>query len=419
MLVGSGGREHALAWKLAQSPLLSELVIAPGSDAIAKFGRCEPVGAEDVEALVELAVREAPALVVVGPEVALAAGLADRLQAHGILVFGPRAAAAQLEASKAFTKALCARHNIPAARSKTVTTELAANAYLDSLPGPYVLKADGLAAGKGVVIAERLAEAKTAAKTMLDGQFGAASAKLVIEEFLSGEEASLFVLCDGKTAMVMAGAQDHKRAFDGDTGPNTGGMGCYSAAPVLDADMCAIVMQQIIQPTLAAMADEGAPFCGILYAGLMIDQHGPKLIEYNVRFGDPECQILMRRLRSDLLPALLACARGELAALPALQWDSRPGACVVLAAKGYPGDAPKGSKISRLAKAEKLDQVMVFHAGTKQDVSGNWRANGGRVLNVTALGDDLAQALDQCYLAIDTIDWPEGFCRRDIGWRAR
>ncbi len=418
MLVGSGGREHALAWKLAQSPLLTELIIAPGSDAMTSLGRCLPVGAEDVDGLLALAQTEQPDLVVIGPEVALAEGLADRLVKSDIAAFGPSAAAAQLEASKAFTKDFCQQHNIPAAKSSNVETYTDACTYLDTLPGPYVLKADGLAAGKGVVITDDLTEAKQAAKEMLAGQFGAASKRLVIEEFLSGEEASLFVLCDGKTAMPLVGAQDHTRAFDGDKGPNTGGMGCYSPAPVLDATMTTRVMRDIIEPTLQGMNQLGSPFCGVLYAGLMIDQGNPKLIEYNVRFGDPECQVLMRRLQSDLLPALLACAHGDLDTLPDLQWDHRPGACVVLAAKGYPGTAPKGSIISGLAKAEQDSHVKIFHAGTKKSPSGEWLANGGRVLNITALGDDLADAVAKCYQAIEHINWPEGFCRSDIGWRA-
>ncbi len=419
ILVGSGGREHALAWKLAQSPLLSELICAPGSDAMAALGRCIPVAADDVAALAALAVTEQPDLVVVGPENALADGLADQLNDLGIAVFGPKAAAARLEASKAFTKDFCVRHNIQAAASKTVDNAADANAYLDTLPGPFVLKADGLAAGKGVVIAQDLAEAKAAAKEMLDGQFGAASAQLVIEEFLHGQEASLFVLLDGKSAVAMAGAQDHKRAFDGDKGPNTGGMGCYSPAPILDAAMTKRVMDEIITPTLTGMQAEGAPFAGVLYAGLMIDAAGPKLIEYNVRFGDPECQVLMRRLQSDLLPILLACATGTLADMPPLQWDDRPGACVVFAAKGYPGSAQKGTKITGVKRAAAVKNVVVFHAGTKQGAGDDiWLANGGRVLNVTALGDDLAGAVAKCYQGIDAIHWDEGFCRRDIGWRA-
>ncbi|PHR51159.1 MAG: phosphoribosylamine--glycine ligase [Robiginitomaculum sp.] len=418
MLVGSGGREHALAWKLAQSPILRELIIAPGSDAMANIGRCLPVSAEDVDGLLALAKTEQPDLVVIGPEVALAEGLADRLAEIGIAAFGPSAAAAQLEASKTFTKDFCQQHNIPAARSCNVEAYAEACAYLDTLPSPYVLKADGLAAGKGVVITDDLDEAKQAAKEMLAGQFGAASKRLVIEEFLKGEEASLFVLCDGKTAVPMVGAQDHKRAFDGDKGPNTGGMGCYSPAPILDAAMTTRVMRDIIEPTLHGMIAQGSPFCGVLYAGLMIDNNGPKLIEYNVRFGDPEAQVLMRRLQNDLLPALLACVNGDLDALPALQWDPRPGACVVLATKGYPGTTPKGSTLGGLVKAGQDTDVEIFHAGTKQAPSGEWLANGGRVLNITALGDDLGQAIAKCYQAIEHINWPEGFCRSDIGWRA-
>jgi len=418
MLVGSGGREHALAWKLTQSPLLRELIIAPGSDAMANLGRCVAVAADDVAALSALASHESVDLVVIGPEQALAAGLVDRLQQMGIAAFGPTAAAAQLEASKAFTKTLCQRHNIPAAHSVTVNTVHAANAHLATMTAPYVLKADGLAAGKGVVIAQTLAEAKTAASAMLQGQFGAASSQLVIEEFLNGEEASLFVLCDGRSAVVMASAQDHKRAFDGDTGPNTGGMGCYAPAPILDGPMTKRVMDEIVTPTLQAMQAAGTPFCGVLYVGLMLDETGPKLIEYNVRFGDPEAQVLMRKLQSDLVPALLACATGSLHNAAPLQWDPRSVACVVFAAKGYPGAVPTGSVINGLTSASVLETVEIFHAGTKRDETGNWCANGGRVLNITALGDDLAAAVSKCYSAMEQINWPEGFYRRDIGWRA-
>lgn len=425
MLVGSGGREHALAWKMAQSPLLAELVLVPGNDAMENLSsnnlvisRHPETPADDVLALVELAKSCEPDLVVIGPENALADGLADKLGDLGINVFGPNAAAARLEASKAFTKDFCQRHNIPAARSKTVTNENEANEYLDSLTPPYVLKADGLAAGKGVVITEDLVEAKVNAKQMLDGQFGDASKKLVIEEFLDGEEASLFVLCDGKTAIPMVGAQDHKRAFDGDTGPNTGGMGCYSPAPILDDDMTDKVMQQIIVPTLAGMRKQGAAFSGILYAGLMIHDNQPKLIEYNVRFGDPECQVLMLRLQSDIIPALLACAKGQLAELEPLSWDQRPAACVVMATKGYPGIVSKGSIITGIEQAEKSPEVTAFHAGTKVSADGEVSANGGRVLNITASGDDLSQAVANCYAAVEMIDWSQGFYRRDIGWRA-
>ncbi len=425
MLVGNGGREHALAWKLAQSPMASEFVLAPGSDAMMQLAsdqirvlRFDDIAADNVLALVTLAQEHQPDIVVVGPENPLADGLADKLKLAGICVFGPSAAAAQLEASKAFTKELCARYNIPAARSKTVSCEIEAARYLDTLPGPYVLKADGLAAGKGVIITDDLQQAKQDAKDMLCGQFGKASATLVIEEFLTGEEASLFVLCDGKTAIPMAGAQDHKRAFDGDNGPNTGGMGCYSPAPILDEAMTQTAMEQIIKPTLLAMTKEGKPFCGILYAGLMIDKSGPKLIEYNVRFGDPECQVLMRRLQSDLLPVLLACAKGNLEQLPPLQWSKEPAACVVMAASGYPGQVKKGAKIGNLHNAEKEPKTVIFHAGTKYDHKQGWLADGGRVLNITASGADLSSALDHCYNAIAMIDWPQGFYRRDIGWRA-
>ena len=425
MLVGSGGREHALAWKMAQSPLLTELVLVPGNDAMENLAsdklritRIKQTSADDVMALAKLAESCKPDLVVIGPENALADGLADKLNDLGLDVFGPSAAAAKLEASKAFTKDFCQRYSIPAARSKTVSNENEANDYLDSLSAPYVLKADGLAAGKGVVIVEDLIEAKASAKQMLDGQFGAASSRLVIEEFLTGEEASLFVLCDGKTAMPMAGAQDHKRAFDGDTGPNTGGMGCYSPAPILDDAMTDKVMQQIVQPTLAGMVERGTPFSGVLYVGLMIDNNQPKLIEYNVRFGDPECQVLMLRLQSDLIPALLACAKGKLAALEPLFWDQRAAACVVMAANGYPGIVSKGSIITGIEQASISPEVKVFHAGTKISANGEVSANGGRVLNITASGDDLSKAVANCYAGVELINWSQGFYRKDIGWRA-
>ncbi|MCF6292792.1 MAG: phosphoribosylamine--glycine ligase [Robiginitomaculum sp.] len=425
MLVGTGGREHALAWKMAQSPLLAELVLAPGNDAMEKLAsnnlaisRQPETSADDVEALVELAKSCKPDLVVIGPENALAGGLADKLNDLGINVFGPNAAAARLESSKAFTKDFCQRHNIPAARSKTVSSENEANDYLETLSAPYVLKADGLAAGKGVVITEDLIEAKASAKQMLDGQFGEASSKLVIEEFLTGEEASLFVLCDGKTAVPMVGAQDHKRAFDGDTGPNTGGMGCYSPAPILDDEMTDKVMQQIVKPTLAGMVEQGTPFSGVLYAGLMIDNNQPKLIEYNVRFGDPECQVLMLRLQSDLIPALMACATEGLATMEPLSWDQRSAACVVMAANGYPRTVSKGSIITGIEQASISPAVKVFHAGTKISVNGEVSANGGRVLNIAASGEDLSQAVANCYAGVEQVNWSQGFYRRDIGWRA-
>ncbi|MET0545508.1 MAG: phosphoribosylamine--glycine ligase [Caulobacterales bacterium] len=417
LLVGGGGREHALAWRLAQSPSVSEIICAPGNPGMAEAARLAPVQATDVEALTKLAVDEKVALVVVGPEAPLTLGLADKLAALNIPVFGPMQAAARVEASKAFTKDLCAAANVPTAASQTFTEAAPAKAFLDGLTPPYVIKADGLAAGKGVIIAETRDEAETAIDEMLSGKFGAASAKLVIEEFLEGEEASLFALCDGKNAIAFGGAQDHKRVGDGDQGPNTGGMGAYSPAPILDQAMTDRVMAEIVQPSLRALSDVHAPYRGVLFAGLMIGQQGPKLIEYNARFGDPECQVLMMRLQSDLALILLAAANGDLANAPAIEFDLRPAVTVVLAAKGYPDTPKAGGAINGLDKANAIEGVKVFHAGTSLKDS-QLVASGGRVLNVTAIGDDLRQAVDRAYQAVDLIDFADGFCRRDIAWRA-
>ncbi len=417
LLVGSGGREHALAWKIAQSPLVTRLVCAPGNAGIGEVAELAPVGAGDIGGLVRLAKEMDAGLVVIGPEQPLADGLADRLAEDGIAAFGPSRAAAQLEASKAFTKEFCVRHAIPTARHATVTDIEAAKAFLDTMQPPFVLKADGLAAGKGVVIAPDRATADAEAAEMLSGRFGDASRTLVIEENLTGVEASVFALCDGIHAVPLVAAQDHKRVGEGDTGPNTGGMGAFSPTPEVDAAMVQRVMEEIIQPTVRGMAEEGHPFRGVLYAGLMIGSAGPKLIEYNCRFGDPECQILMMRLKSDIVPAMMACAEGTLGALEPLEWDPSPAVIVVMAAEGYPGEIRRGTVIRGLEDASDMEGVEIFHAGTAHDDAGEVIAAGGRVLGVTARGDTLRHAVERAYAAVDQIDWPEGFCRRDIAWR--
>jgi phosphoribosylamine---glycine ligase len=420
LLIGSGGREHALAWKLAASPSVSELLIAPGNPGMEALGTLVPVKADDVEGLAALARARDVGLVVVGPEAPLAAGLADRLTAAGIPVFGPSAAAAQLEASKAFTKAFCVRHAIPTAGHATFGGPMGADeacAHLATLAPPFVIKADGLAAGKGVVIAATLDEARTAVRDMLDGRFGAAGASVVIEEFMEGEEVSLFFLCDGVRGAYLGAAQDHKRAFDGDTGPNTGGMGAYSPASIATDDVVETVQRTIIAPTLAGMAAEGAPFTGVLYAGLMLTAAGPKLVEFNARFGDPECQVLMARFEGDLAALLLACARGDVRAAPPWSLARRAAALVVLAAQGYP-DAPlTGSVIRGLPGAAQVPDGLVFHAGTRRDGDGTVRAAGGRVLNAVGVGADLPAALAAAYGVASAVDWPGGFYRSDIGWR--
>jgi phosphoribosylamine--glycine ligase len=416
LLVGSGGREHALAWKLAQSPLCGRLVAAPGNPGIASVAELRDVKATDVEGLVALAQEIAADLVVVGPESALEAGLADRLNALGIRCFGGSALAARLETSKAFTKDFCARHGLPTAAYGVFTDAAAAGAFLDTLTAPFVIKADGLAAGKGVVIAATRAEADAAVLDMLGGRFGAAGARVVIEEFMHGEEASLFAICDGQTAMLFGAAQDHKRAYDGDQGPNTGGMGTYSPPPVLTQALVDQAWRELIEPTVKGMAAEGCPYVGVLYAGLMLTETGPKLVEYNARFGDPECQVLMLRLESDLVPLLLAAAQGELAGAAPPVWREEAAICVVLAAEGYP-DAPKtGGLISQ--EPDFGGEAVVFHAGTARDAEGRLVASGGRVLNVCALGATLHEARDVAYAALGTVSLEGGFYRTDIGWRA-
>ena len=415
LLIGSGGREHALAWKIAQSPMLGTLYAAPGNPGIAEHATLSQLDVSDHDAVISFCKDEAIDLVVVGPEAPLVAGLADALKAAGIAVFGPSAAAAQLEGSKGFTKDLCARENIPTGAYERFNNAPKAKAYARAKGAPIVIKADGLAAGKGVTVAMTMEEALAAIEDCFEGAFGDAGAEVVAEEFLHGEEASFFCLCDGKTALPFGTAQDHKRVGDGDTGPNTGGMGAYSPAPVMTQALIEQTMREIIEPTMRGMAAIGAPFTGVLYAGLMIDETGPKLIEYNVRFGDPECQVLMMRLKDDILVLLKAAAEGELAHVSA-RWKDDAALTVVMAAEGYPGTPKKGSPIAGLAAAEATG-AKVFHAGTTLKDE-QLLANGGRVLNVTAQGTDVTDAQAKAYQAVDAIDWPGGFCRRDIGWRA-
>jgi phosphoribosylamine--glycine ligase len=412
LLLGSGGREHALAWKIAASPLVRKLWCAPGNAGIAREAECVGLDVVDHAAVIAFCNASAVDLVVVGPEAPLAAGIVDDLAAAGIKAFGPSKAAARLEGSKGFTKDLCKANNIPTAAYERFADAAKAKAYIRARGAPIVVKADGLAAGKGVVVAMTVAEAEAA----IDAMLTAPGAEVVVEEFLDGEEASFFVLCDGEDALPLATAQDHKRAFDGDQGPNTGGMGAYSPAPVMTDDMCARAMEEIVRPTLRAMAALGCPYKGVLYAGLMITAEGPKLIEYNVRFGDPECQVLMVRLMSDLVPALLASIEGSLKHFD-LRWFPDPALTVVMAAQGYPGDYRKGTRIEGLDAAAKIEGVEIFHAGTKAEGDAIL-ANGGRVLNVTATGKTVGEAQARAYQAVDLIRWPEGFCRRDIGWQA-
>ena len=416
LVIGSGGREHALVWAIAASPLVDRLVCAPGNGGIADQADCVDLDVADHAGVIAFCRDQAIDLVVVGPEAPLVAGLVDALTAAGIKAFGPTAAAARLEGSKGFTKDLCAKYAIPTAAYARFSEAAPAKAYVRAQGAPIVIKADGLAAGKGVIIAETVAQAEAAIDDMFAGAFGAAGAEVVVEEFMTGEEASFFALVDGDTALPLATAQDHKRVGDGDTGPNTGGMGAYSPAPVMTQALCARAMDEIILPTVRGMAAEGAPYTGVLYAGLMITAEGPKLVEYNVRFGDPECQVLMMRLKSDLVPALMAAVDGQLAHLD-LRWREAAALTVVMAATGYPGAYEKGSTIAGLAAAGADDDVVIFHAGTKHD-DGRIVANGGRVLNVTALGATVGEARRRAYAAVDAIDWPDGFCRRDIGWRA-
>lgn len=414
LLIGSGGREHALAWKIAQSPRLTKLFAAPGNPGIAEHAELVSLNVEDHAAVVAFCREQSIDFVVVGPEAPLVAGLADDLRAAGFATFGPSKGAAQLEGSKGFTKDLCARYNIPTGAYQRFKSAEPAKAYIREQGAPIVIKADGLAAGKGVTVAMTEAEALAAVDDCFDGAFGAAGAEVVVEAFLDGEEASFFCLSDGKTALALATAQDHKRVGDGDTGPNTGGMGAYSPAPVMTDEMVQRTMREIIEPTIEGMAKDGNPFSGVFFAGLMITKKGPELIEYNVRFGDPECQVLMMRLKSDLLPILYATATGTLDQVTA-EWRDDPALTVVLASKGYPAAYDKNTSIAFIP--QESDDAKVFHAGTALK-DGQLVATGGRVLNVTAFGGTVSEAQARAYELVDAVKWENGFCRRDIGWQA-
>src|SRR5450432_3644356 len=416
LLLGSGGREHALAWKIASSPLVTKLWCAPGNAGIAREAECVGLDIADHRAVIDFCKINAVQLDLVGPETPLAAGIVDDLTAAGIKAFGPNKQAAQLEGSKGFTKDLCREFSIPTGAYRRFDNAADALAYVRAQGAPIVVKADGLAAGKGVVVAKTLSEAEDAIAMMFDGAFGAAGAAVVIEEFLSGREISFFALCDGDTAIALASAQDHKSAFDHDQGPNTGGMGAYSPTPFVTGEIHAEIMAKIIVPTVNGMKARGTPFRGVLYAGVMLTADGPKLFEYNVRFGDPECQVLMLRMMSDIVPALLASIDGHLKNFD-LRWFPEAALTVVMAANGYPGDYKKGTRIEGLDDAAGIEGVEIFHAGTVAK-DGHVLANGGRVLNVCATGKTIAEAQRRAYEAVDRIKWPDGFCRRDIGWQA-
>lgn len=414
LLIGSGGREHALAWAIAASPMCTKLFVAPGNPGTDQIARNVNITVTDHAAVIAFCRAEGIGLVVVGPEAPLVAGLADDLAAAGIKCFGPKKVPAQVEGSKGFTKDICARHGIPTAAYGRFRDRTAAMAYLDQHGAPIVIKADGLAAGKGVTVAMDMATARAAVDDIFSGKFG--GAECVIEEFLEGEEASFFVLTDGTHALPLATAQDHKRVGDGDTGPNTGGMGAYSPAPCMTPALCEEALEKIVKPTIRALAEIGHPYVGVLYAGLILTKDGPKLIEYNCRFGDPECQVIMMRLKDDIVTLLLACCDGTLDRVSA-RWFDEVALTVVMCARGYPDDALKGTEIRGLEGASAMEGVEIFHAGTAQR-HGKIVASGGRVLNVTALGKTVKEAQARAYAAVDRIDWPEGFCRRDIGWRA-
>jgi phosphoribosylamine--glycine ligase len=416
LLIGSGGREHALAWALSASPLLTKLYCAPGNAGIAEVAECVPIAAMDFDKLVGFAKEKKIDFVVIAPDNPLVGGLWDRFEAEGIRASGPSAKGAILEGSKGFVKDLCREVGIPTAAYQRFRDAASAKAFADTLGLPVVIKADGLALGKGVIIAETKADADKAIDFMFEGGFGESGSEVVVEEFMTGEEASFFALCDGETAIPLGGAQDHKRAFDGDKGPNTGGMGAYSPAPILPPSLQQIAMDKFIKPTVAAMTERGRRYQGVMYLGLMITKDGPKLVEYNCRFGDPECQVLMPRLKSDLLTTLIAMRDGHLHNLD-LRWSDETALTVVMASKGYPGNYAKGTEIRNLDEASRVEGVQIFHAGTERR-DGKLLAVGGRVLNVTAVGKDVAEAQVRAYKAIDLIDWPEGFCRCDIGWRA-
>jgi phosphoribosylamine--glycine ligase len=414
LLIGSGGREHALAWAIAASALCEKLFVAPGNPGIGQIARNVDLKVSDHAAVIAFCRKEDIGLVVVGPEAPLVAGLADDLSAQGIKVFGPKKFPAQLEGSKGFTKDICAKYNIPTAAYGRFRDKPSALAYLEAHGAPIVIKADGLAAGKGVTVAMDMETARAAVQDIFSGKFG--GAECVIEEFLEGEEASFFVLTDGKNALPLATAQDHKRVGDGDTGPNTGGMGAYSPAPCMTPALCDEALERIVKPTIRALAEMGHPYVGVLYAGLILTKDGPKLIEYNCRFGDPEAQVLMMRLKDDLVTMLLACCDGTLDKVSA-RWFGDVALTVVMCAKGYPEEPLKGTEIRGLEGAGAMEGVEIFHAGTAAK-NGMTVANGGRVLNVTARGKTVREARERAYAAVARIDWPEGFCRRDIGWRA-
>ena len=416
LVLGSGGREHSLAWAIKQNPKCDRLICAPGNAGMAEIAECASIDINDGDVVATFAAENAIDFVVIGPEAPLAAGVADRLRDAGLSVFGPSAAAARLEASKSFTKAICDAANAPTAAYERFTDPAPAKDYIRAQGAPIVVKADGLAAGKGVIVAMTEAEALDAIDDMFGGEFGTAGAEVVIEEFMEGEEASFFVLVDGETVLPIGTAQDHKRVGDGDTGPNTGGMGAYSPAPVLTDEIAQKALDEIIRPTMAEMARQGMPYQGVLYAGLMIKDGQPRLVEYNVRFGDPECQVLMMRLGGQAFDLIQACAEGRLADI-AVKWADDHAITVVLAANGYPGSYQKGSEIKGLNTLPEDSSNMAFHAGTTE-VDGKITATGGRVLNVTARGASLQEARDRAYAMVDAIDWPKGFCRRDIGWRA-
>ena len=423
LILGSGGREHALAWKIAQSPLVDEVFSAPGNPGTDKIGPCFDLDITDLKAVQELALQLNPDLIIIGPEAPLAAGASDALRARGFDVFGPSQQAARLESSKGFAKDLMQKYGVPTARYGRFDDLTEALDFLETMEAPYVIKADGLAAGKGVVIAETLEDAENTVEEFMTGKFGEASSEIVIEEFMQGEEASVFVMTDGEGAIYLPVAQDHKRVGDGDTGPNTGGMGAYAPAPVVDARTLERVQTMIVEPMLSGMAEDGMPYQGVLYVGIMVTEAGPKVVEFNARFGDPECQVLMAGLPGDIVPALLVCATGGLAGAHAQLCemmglsDFRPSAVVVMAANGYPGTVEKGSVIEGVEAADAIDGVTVFHAGTDVNADKKLIAAGGRVLGVTATAEDLRTAIAKAYEGVDAIDWPGGFCRRDIGRR--
>ena len=419
LLVGGGGREHALAWRLASSERCNELYCAPGNPGIAEVAECVNISVEDIDGLIAFAKDKKIDLIVAGPEGPLVAGLADKANEAGIKIFGPSKAAAQLEGSKGFTKELCSKYDIPTAAYGRFTDAAEACDFIRKNGAPIVVKADGLAAGKGVIVAQTVKEAEAAVKDMLSGNsFGAAGASVVVEEFLDGEEVSFFALTDGKTVRPFASAQDHKRVGDGDTGPNTGGMGAYSPAHLMTSNLHKKIMDRIILPTVEGMQKDGHPFQGVLYAGIMVVEGDPYLIEYNVRFGDPECQPMLMRLQNDLLDLLDACASGTLDKHPPLQFSDYVALGVVMAAKGYPGGYAKGGVIRDIAKADGMQGVKIFHAGTSKNAAGDITSSGGRVLTVTASAPGVEEAQQRAYAAVDQIDFPDGFCRRDIGWLA-